>query len=527
MAVETSSGEGTSPRYLVHGFLQSVRHIVVTNTESRFTDTNTMRRSTNPPSWQTWKDRKNRGQHPPRITRALVKGLLYGPEDEEQETYVGADEGDPHLETTYPSLGGGQESSTPEASLRDLQDWLSVLCLEERANNDWVPEYRFKRLTCSSALPRSSGQEKSPDTYPGLDTEVPWRIAKGLGPRPSNTKDLMEVFRVPQIDDDAHSGVSSFVEETYSQLSEILDGWNRHVSEENDGAKARDELLAALEERRHLVGKVWKKLKRRKELDQQSARLLKALHAFRPEIATFKNQTPYDILVVIAANVRISKPDIDQGIIDSIYRALLTEIRLHLDKRLDAETARIRAGILAAARVSNQEEVNRLTTEKHSANLKMFGIAQETLIGDIRRARRNLWRKALRDLQSLTVLQAAQKWAIFNQTSLPAELLKEKCSKADVNLNDRSVSRVLKLGARNVEDPVEQERVKKRLQNPETANMMMGIREENREVGVTTKFMLGRLTSLESSLQEAYEATENSFREHDALLDTVGDWPEG
>ncbi|PSN74186.1 hypothetical protein BS50DRAFT_9929 [Corynespora cassiicola Philippines] len=437
---------------------------------------------------------------------------------------------------------GTDEDATPNDILRGARAWLDALCKEEQARLDYTPEFSYR----PPVTPLASS----------IDTTILQRISRGLGPRPKVIEDLIEPLRRGESKERAGSAEVSYVEETYDEMVQVLQAWNRHVSGNQDHAEERARLLEALDERNHTIASIERNEKPPEALDASSFRLVQALHAFRPEIAAFADHRVFNLLVIIFSSHRIAKPDIDDEVRTKIMKSIMTELSLYPERVLTDKKAILKAKLESAKHRGDMEEIEFLTREKQELNQAQLTISAQTAIDACRVARSNLWKKALEEMQQLTVLQTAQKWTIPSLASLSTGLMEQKYEQAGqvldgilfqgldlieaipeaerVNisaiaaLNQRACTRTRKFAAGDVADPADRERVRRaRLRDPRTASMMLGVVEENRSVQETSRVIGGHMANLEGLLQDIEMAARHKFQVCDAWCNAIGAGMEG
>lgn len=479
------------------------------------------------------------------ITRDLVLKHLIDPDDLDSDLDLPSSKVANSLTQIEQYLS--PESGAAWDSLDNVGVWLKNLADQEQQKLDWTPEYsetiqarisedHSDEIRGPSGSSETSDRDLKPPS--GLNTEVLKRISLGLGPRPGKVEDLLTDLR------ESTAGPRG---DTYEELSAMVQAWNGGLYTDGGRAEQRDELLRALEERLSVAASVQAGDRPQKDLDQNDTRLLSALHAFRPETAKFENQSPYAILAAMIANTRIADPDIrfDLDLWHVVLKTMLTEVGFRFESEIRRKK-QIKAELASAHRTRNREEVDRLTKEKQSLNLTLVNSGSQTLLNDLKRARRNLYQKTLEELMDLTAVQAGLKSCYTSLVPPTVDVLWEACEMADAelaqclrsqmdvlelvranqsinidilrNLNDDSLRRARKFAAMDIGvRPVRQRVLGERKNDVRTAEMMLKIKEETEHVRDTSKMVLERVSGMEPALEQVYEAAKGNWQADDAL----------
>ncbi|KAH6644615.1 hypothetical protein C7974DRAFT_383949 [Boeremia exigua] len=321
----------------------------------------------------------------------------------------------------------------PVGDLLSCKSWLDQICDEAQARFDKASEDDSRPLSSNSHTEQASKTQnhgccEGADSQT-LDTDILQRIREGRGPRDEVSEDLLAVFRDKDLQRDK--------EESYEDMRNVLLSWNRRVSSTlREGENSRVMLRLAVERRGSLLRSCDHGTDGRQELEESSAELLQALTALRPEIAEFHRQSSFDILVMLWANVRIAIPDMDDELKLLTMEALIDEVKSR-SQTVNADKLSGLARSLSVAKLEhNIAEIERLTMKIQAFERKMRDTVVRKVIDKIKAMRRGLTQIKLKELQELTELQAAQKWAAHK--SLGDRQLKQDqtraCDQADGQL---------------------------------------------------------------------------------------------
>lgn len=497
------------------------------------------------------------------LTCALVRELLREEDDELYEQDPG-DEDVAGTDRVHIADEGDLISTNPESTLSTTRNWLEELCNEEQSKADSEPEYHFQRVVRhpeGAELPSFSGAEsihrdgltdilvKPPGL--ALKIEIVDRISRGEGPRDTRYNDLLAPLR---LNSDSPDRAIPYCTETYRQLYDVLQKWNKHVGSILDLSAEREELLEALNERAQLISKIEKGLKKRAVLDHPNPRLQQALRAFRPEIAGFENQSVFDILVMLVANLRVANPDLDDETKCAIIRVVYREARLTLlsDKEYNAKKRDIQSKLESARRADDEAEVKRLNSQKHELQMQSHARRAETTIDFIRNARKDLYWKALLEMQDLALQQAGQKWAASERLSAQEQSEQKRkdmegalentakplahgialCEAAVVDMANMAglihecIIRMRKTAALDLTDSAARDRVRKeRMENPETALVMMKVSDNSKAVLPLPSLIMEHMSQIEGHLGKLSAAASYQFRVYDGILQRLSEGP--
>jgi hypothetical protein len=281
------------------------------------------------------------------------------------------------------------------ASLEDTIAWLDAQCGAEQA--------RFDSVQDSKCQPES-GQAGHDRPNRGPDTAVLNRIRRGHGPRSSKFEDLLWPLRL-------NTSAGRFSErprkESSEAMAEVLLNWNMHVASAYDDPDTRIDLIDAMQARVHFLNRILSHRRSADAHDDTSRKLLRAIHAYRPETADFETQDTCNLLTVILAHIGFAIPDIDQELKYLIFYTLVAE-RVHMAHVANADTRRrLEENISIAKKRRDRENVVKYEQKLIDWSLGVFENNCDIITSRVKIARRNVELKALEELQALTVLQTA------------------------------------------------------------------------------------------------------------------------
>ncbi|KAJ4373298.1 hypothetical protein N0V83_003592 [Neocucurbitaria cava] len=339
------------------------------------------------------------------ISRSLILRMLCDKDDDEDST-----QGIYHCcfqksEVVSASAGDKAGFSGEDANLGDVRAWLDSECAKELEKSCWQDEETEAVVVMTEVKSL------------GVDTSILNRIHEGRGPRDAAFEDLLAPLRLH-----SPAGPSSR-EETYDDMVEVLLAWNQHVTHAYDNTEGRELLIASLHERLKAVNKIHEMIKDRRAsemydrighkgiLEPSARHILQALHIYRPEIKRFKNQDPFDSLVMLWANTRPEIPDIkiDDEMRYLSFKVLVAEQGLaqrYADESFRREIKRKRD---SARQRKDKPSYLRLQEEKEHFEKAAAKQALQSTHSKIFYARSELRKLGLQDLQALTLLQASQK----------------------------------------------------------------------------------------------------------------------
>jgi hypothetical protein len=426
-------------------------------------------------------------------------------------------------------------------SLANVKSWLDRLAEEEAKRVDTAPEHSLEEIAAFRPGPGAAAET-------GMNTDVLKRIAAGRGPRPSKVEDLLEKIRELESEEEVSEG--------YQDLSAILQKWNEKAIKGKYGhgnqPGQREELMQVLQERIDTLPCITRGDCAEGMLDRSEARLLKALHAFRPETAEFNTRKAYDILVMMVAKTGVSEPDLhsDLDLWDRVWRTMLTELAPECQKEAAPEKNRIRHELMLAKKRGDQKKVDSLEKRKHELTKVILKKGAHLLRADLTRERRRLYEKCLSELMELTIAQAAQKRLCEALPSPTREAMYQICEEADAeleialqkhldfvefgcdanrtnidvikHLSEDCYNRTNKFAGRDVTDLARREKVvEERRSNPGTAIMMSKLKEDAQRVRDASKLVLQRVSQMEPALEEIYVAVRRRFQAYDMVLERL------
>lgn len=307
-------------------------------------------------------------------------------------------------------------SSTGDLS--DCRSWLQQRCKLEQVRLDEIVtdhghrEVEFKYQDVIHKKGKGENRRDSHhalgDDHASIDTAVLQRIREGRGPRDHVFEDLLAAFR--------DAPLQSNSAESYDEMKRTLLTWNKKVSGDcQEGEDARELLKIAIERRAHLLKAPARGSDKSQFLEESSTELLKALAALRPEIASFKNQDFFDIMVMMWANARIAIPDLDDELRLLTMKALINELESKSHASNSVKLSGIARSLSVARLQLDSAQVKHLEKKMQAFKNKLREAVVKKVIDKIKVGRGKLAGIKLLELQELTELQAAQKWAAYDR----------------------------------------------------------------------------------------------------------------
>ena len=326
-----------------------------------------------------------------------------------------------------------EERLVQEIELEDVLARLDELCLEERgpflnadedSNWDW-----YREITA----------ELHADEL-RMDTTILERIKTGNGPRDKIFEDLLAPLRSEPLAPEA--------EESEADVLKVLLAWNKRIADShNDDLTTRQAFTAALVERINVVDRVLAIVSDDKNsnhddktgqngiLEPSRRRLLKAIHEYRPETRNFRNQNPFDMLVIMLAHVEQQEFEVanKDDCMYLIFKALNGQEQLKNRFNREKQRRSYKSQREDAERDNNQDEVRRCTTKWRVSNKRLAERTRQKLMTRIQRARNELRKVGLDELLKLAVLQSAQPHAERENDpdTPPWKDIFGKCTQAD------------------------------------------------------------------------------------------------
>jgi hypothetical protein len=314
---------------------------------------------------------------------------------------------------TAPSLNRhDEECATPDHGLEDVKARLDELCCEE----------------CTSCLTRLLADEEMEDgekyrqaaatlqaDEPGMNTSILERIRNDEGTRDKVLDDLVAPLR--------SESLPRGIEESEEDMLNVMLDWNRRIAiNRSSDSTERQAFVAALRERIKVVDKVMAIVsdKRNSNQDNETGQkgilepsqrqLLKAMHAYRPETVGFKNQDPFDLLIIMLVHIRQEEFEIANRD-DGVYLALkVLSGQGQLEHRFDHEKERrkYQKQKKDAKEDGSSDELRRCETMWRAYNKKLAKEARQGLMAKVQCARNELRKVSTDDLLKLAVLRSAQ-----------------------------------------------------------------------------------------------------------------------
>ncbi|KAJ4991801.1 hypothetical protein SVAN01_02651 [Stagonosporopsis vannaccii] len=376
---------------------------------------------------------------PQHLSKALTRQHLResDPEDGDEHNTTGPES--PCRKPITPRWGSAED-------LLSCKSWLGQLCEEERSRLDKALEVDSNSAACqsnSNAVSTSDMQEPAHDKDADrLGTGILQRVRQGRGPRDSVAEDLLAVFRVDSLEENCA--------ETYEDMQKVLLSWNKRVSAGLvEDQHARVILRAAVARRRSLLRRSYPGIDREKALQESTNEMLHALTALRPEVACFQTQESSDILTMMWANVRVVVPDLDDELKALTMKALIDETVSKSNAKNAGNMTGLARSLSVAQLEGNDDEIVRLKAKIQAFKQKIHETAIRNVIDRIKGTRRELAQIKLKDLQDLTELQAAQKWAAHTKLGGCQHMqnLISACDQADIMLRRKSHQQVPEMDA--------------------------------------------------------------------------------
>jgi hypothetical protein len=305
------------------------------------------------------------------------------------------------------STGYDEKHVAPDAGLEDIKAKLDSLCCEEctafvRTSEEVADGERYREAAAALYADES-----------GMDTSILHRIKNGESPHHEAFDDLLAPLRSQPL--------LLGTEESQEDMLDVLLAWNKRVADDrNEGLTARQTFIAALTERVRAVDKVLAivsdntnsnqndETSQDSILEPSQRRLLKAIHTYQPETRTFKNQDPFDMLVVILAHMEaFDIADKDDCVYltfkvlsgqDQLEHRFIYEKRRRVYEKKEAD----------AQGVDDRDGIRRSKTKWRAYNKKMAERARRRLMARIQCTRNEVRKVGIEELLKLAVLRTAQ-----------------------------------------------------------------------------------------------------------------------
>ena len=454
---------------------------------------------------------------------------------------------------------------SPDRSLEYVKAWLDAKCEEEEARAQALADAEddeLRRLACGITA-------SSPDSGPlGMDTKIIEQIRRGEWPRDKVVEDLLAPLRLGKL--------KPAGQESYNDMERVLLAWNHHVSRQTDDGKLREAFGTALRDRLKAIKKVLEIVRDEQEskiydeighegiLEPSAWRLRQAMHAYRPETVHFKNQDPYDMLILLLANVGRAIPDIlgDDELMYLTFRVMTAETELAQRFRNGDTRRRIKSKIQEARWKRDRAELVHRKEEMSKFNRRVARDSVQYNLDKIKLARIRLQQVVLAELLELTVPQAAQKWVRWQTVRQswppPVSEVLEVCVQADINL-ERTVganmddldanctvacnnvqemrnihhavyTRALKFAGMDlagVDEATRRRIIEQRKNEPVTALLMSESLRGVLEAQRAAKQLVRQTEAMDRSLSDLLEAAKARYQEYDGLLRLLDTAPQG
>lgn len=438
------------------------------------------------------------------------------------------------------------------ASLEQIKTWLDTQCETEQTCIDWTVDYDHK--------PQDHTEEHEVfDKRP--NTAILDRIRRGHGPRSSKFEDLLWPLRT-----DKSEGASRFSKwprkESFKAMAEVLLKWNKHVACTYKDVEAREALMHAMRGRIAFFDRALSHRRSADAHDDSSRKLLRAVYIYRPETIIFGTKDPFDLLTITLAHIGFAIPDFDHELEYLMFYTLVIE------RSRMAHVAN--AGIRHKSEEKIADSKRRRDTERAAMyerkisdwNRNVFQKNCNIVAERIKVARRNIELKVSEELQTLTVLQIAQKVIsrdIISKRSPPAKDLSsssaswakqmDACSATEVILErivrehmddlnasakvvsqinadmkdinrTRVLTRAMKfagLDLKNVSETARRRVVEERMANPGTLIMMGNAIKGITETKIKATNMLEAVVKIDDRLEELLDAAKVAYGKYEEL----------
>lgn len=446
---------------------------------------------------------------------------------------------------------GANDTLATDASLEEIQDWLDHQCEKEQARIDWKPEY-------GPQTDKSSGNAQRL----GPDTAVLDRIRRGHGPRSAKFEDLLWPLRINPSSTDTQFSRRPRTE-SYASMFAVLQQWNAHVASPHDDPQARQALIDAMYNRISFLDRTLSHRRSADAHDDTSRKLLHAIHAYRPETASFETKDTCHLLTIILAHLGFAIPIIGQNLKFLIFYTLVTE-RNSMAHTANANVRNmLEERIALAKRHNDADALAKYERKMRDWGREIFSNNCAIVIQRVKTARLNIQPKVLAELQDLTTLQTAQKIILADKlktdpylrslltppSSLDAHLSSLSTSSATLSdllsthleplllsthftstslscmkstASSRILTRAYKFSGRDVPHDQRSRVVRERLAHPGTVGMMGDALEGLGEVRGKVGEVLGVLVGMEGGLEEILKGCEVVNREGEEVGRLVG-----
>lgn len=446
--------------------------------------------------------------------------------------------------------------TTQDVSLSHITEWLEDECEKEHARR----QKALTRRSCDVAKGAIISVQRTVD--PGVDISILERIRRGEGPRDKVYEDLLAPLRLTNEEGDS---AGSKEEESYDDMKSVLLAWNMHVAGNlQEDANIRQMFLNALEDRIKAATRVLEIVQdehlsnmydgvgQRAILEPSERRLLQALHSYRPETAQFRSQNSFDMLCILWANIGRAVPDIRSDDLVKYRSMKVLVLEVELAKRFENENRR--RTILAAKDVAeltlDEEKVARCIKDLENLEQDFRQEASRQILSRILGARRELSKTVLDETLKLTLLQAAQKSATWNDTEIaPWAKVLDLCTEADNifedayrccvedvdtastvasrqlaemrDMHDKVLTRTIKFTGEDLvklDEATRNRIIDDRKNEPVTALMMSTTLNDVLITRQTARQLFEQAKLIGESLKELLGVTKSKFQEYDGMI---------
>ncbi|KAK1907075.1 hypothetical protein P3342_006263 [Pyrenophora teres f. teres] len=426
-----------------------------------------------------------------------------------------------------------------DTGVEDSRAWLEELAVkEERKGSLLIAD--MGEWTCET-YKRETLQMRT--VKPGMNTTIVDQIRKGKIPYKKRVEDLLAPLRIQKL--------LPGIEESQEDMIKVLLDWNERVAKyEEEDMGGQQDFIAALKERIKAVDKVLAIVVDETNIDQfdrigQSGilepsqhRLLKAIHAYRPETRKFKNQNPFDILILMWAHLQNPDLTADNEWMYLSYKVLSGEEELEI--RFEREEQRRRFQETKEEAMWQGDQTGLILCDKRwkAYNRKIAETARLNTISKIHCTRGELRKMELDGLLDLSILQSAQQCAARIALSKdwvpPWTQVLDEWDKVDEGWikSSRSVSRIWRLSPRfagadlvGMDDAAKEHLIEVRLTDPVTVGLMKQTLFDVLEMQAVAAQMLSHVRVMDGSLNELLKATKAKCEEVEKLT-LVADYNE-
>lgn len=428
----------------------------------------------------------------------------------------------------------------PDGSLEEIRRWLDTHCESEQARVDWTLEYQPIR---------EDGQLNDVR----IDTAILDRIRRGGGPREPTFEDLLAPLRRNEAGESCQASAPRLVEGTYAGMEKVIRDWNRQVTTSDNDPGILDALKDAMHCRIRFIEKVLTPKDRVSDDAHNNTcrKLLYSIHAYRPETAEFQTEDTSKLLIIILAHIGLAVPDVDNDTKKLMFYTLIKEREYEAKVANDLSFRRFERSIDEARKQGLVEDLVKHERKFRKWKAELLERDAMVIIKRIKFARGEIERKQIADIRHMKILEAAQKFALFNATSAPdqedymlrsalvfdaetaclladaklqaaAAGLSDYCDSASEGIeamkdtqNARVLTRALKFTGREKKYATTAERnraVQQRMSNPGTMAMMSDAIGGMADVKNKAAEVLEQVSSIENQLEEMLDAARVSYQ---------------